>query len=117
MTEDSLVQVDESQDNICKICGGALRIAFTITFEQCRPHSLREEIKQSLPAYRLCPGHHDANGVLRTADNRMFMLESFLQDGLHAEGQHHKQWALCKIAEILGFKQLLEEVENKGIAP
>ncbi len=37
--------------------------------------------------------------------------------GLQTDGSHHKQWALWRIAEILGVDHFLNEIEDKGIAP
>lgn len=73
----------------CTICGGALRIAYTITFEQSRPREIR--VSEVPPNFvRLCPGHfpeqdkmHDGkldtlddttvsmqdDGIVRLADN------------------------------------------------
>ena len=47
---------EDKSNGICTICGGMLRIAYIIAFEQCRP----KEIKvNAVPSgfVRLCPGH------------------------------------------------------------
>lgn len=43
-----------ADSNMCEICGGVLKIEYTMTFEQCRPLSLR--VEPTSPPY-LCPGH------------------------------------------------------------
>jgi hypothetical protein len=37
--------------------------------------------------------------------------------GLQADGAHHKQWALWRIAEIMGVTHFLSDIEDKGIKP
>jgi hypothetical protein len=44
-------------------------------------------------------------------------LIDVLREGLQADGAHHKQWALWRIAEIMGMTHLLSDIEDRGIAP
>ena len=60
--------------------------------------------------------------VLRTASDdfdaqvtQLTQLEMLLTEAMLAEGSHHKQWYLWKIAETLGIK--ITAIEDKGIAP
>lgn len=48
--------MSEENNGLCRICGGALRIAYTTTFEQCRPCEIK--VSEVPPGFvRLCPGH------------------------------------------------------------
>lgn len=104
-----------SELNLCPVCGGILQISYTFTLEQCMPRAMSHSPVSE--GQRLCSGHPDTDGRMLTTDNCMLLLESFLSEGLHAEGKHHKQYALYKVAEVLGLTQLLEDIEDKGIAP
>lgn len=45
-----------SEENICKQCGGILRVEWTMAFEQGIPRDIRFE-PQMLENQRICPGH------------------------------------------------------------
>jgi hypothetical protein len=50
--------MSEQESNVCAICGGMLRIDYTIEFRECMPHSISVEPNQVVvPGMRLCPGH------------------------------------------------------------
>jgi len=40
-----------------------------------------------------------------------------LRTGLEMEGAHHKQWALWRVAELLGLAGELGDIEDRGNAP
>jgi hypothetical protein len=45
--------------------------------------------------------------------DRLFEL---LELGLTSDGEHHKQWALVEVAELIGFK-VGDELKEEAIAP
>lgn len=50
--------MSEQESNVCAICGGLTRIAYTIEFRECMPHSISVDPSQVVvPHMRLCPGH------------------------------------------------------------
>ena len=55
------------ENNVCEICGGWLRIAYTIEFRKCTPHSISVDPNPAPAPFKLCPGHpepvekHDGN--------------------------------------------------------
>jgi hypothetical protein len=100
-----------SKNTICEICGGILRVEYVITFEQCTPREMRVEPSPFPQDARLCAGH-DALAPKDTVS----LLKEALSDGLHAEGAHHKQHALWRLAKILGLEHLFEDGEERGIA-
>lgn len=96
-----------SEENICTTCGGIISISYTMTFENCTPASMGQAPYPFPANKRLCQGHHDQIDIT---------LTDMLLRGLYAEGSHHKQYALCEIAKLLGLAHVLEEVEDRGKA-
>jgi len=45
------------ESNVCEICGGWLRIAYTIEFRQCTPYSISVDPQVAPAPFKLCPGH------------------------------------------------------------
>jgi len=43
-------------NNICSLCGGAIVIEYTMTFEECAPKSMRVSVN---PPTKLCYGHRE----------------------------------------------------------
>lgn len=49
--------MDEQENNVCAICGGARRVNWTISFEECRPVEMRFDPASLADNGRLCAGH------------------------------------------------------------
>ena len=49
--------MSEQENNLCETCGGLKRIAYTIEFRECAPHSISVNPGQFTAPFKLCPGH------------------------------------------------------------
>jgi len=57
--------MSEQSSNICKRCGGVIRVEYTMTFERCMPQQLRVT---QLDEWRLCPGHDQEPRIIQGGD-------------------------------------------------
>jgi hypothetical protein len=53
---------------------------------------------------------------IRLTEEQADRLFDLLELGLTTDGGHHKQWALVKVAELLGF-EVEDELKDEAIAP
>lgn len=49
--------MSKQENDICPICGGRKRIAYTIEFRELSPHSISVDPSQMSTQFKLCPGH------------------------------------------------------------
>lgn len=51
--------MSEQESSSCGICGGWKRIAYTIEFRECVPHSISVDPNTVIAPFKLCPGHRE----------------------------------------------------------
>ncbi len=88
----------DQKGNTCAVCGGLLRMEWTLVFEQMRPHTMRLDPEIVSPQ-RLCPGHypeqvtpHDGK-LSKSVPSRVSFCEGYevrgsLAEGIRIEGRH-----------------------------
>ncbi len=127
---------EQEQSNICRICGGVLRLEYVIEFVEARPHTMRIEPPASKP-FRVCFGHspeqdtmHD--GILEPttgsnvtyhegyADSRDEPGQGIRIAGRHCDGYHDDvvlmpDEALSLLRWLLQERTRLEELAKEQV--
>ena len=51
-----------------------------------------------------------------TQEEKLKKIRELVSDGLQTDGEHHKQWYLSQIGDLIGIDIYIDE-EDRGIAP